>query len=81
MATPPPLTPPRSGDLINPELAYVKRISAVRQAAAWNAIIRDDPVLGPASGCLVGVGAQRNGRYPLVWSAMPDVPPAGGADT
>ena len=59
---------PRAGDRLNGgSLAYVKRQSAERQAAAWNAILIDDPDYGPASGYRVGVGSKTAGRFPLVW--------------
>lgn len=41
MATPPPLSPPRLGDPINRELAYVKRASADRQDEMWNSVLAD----------------------------------------
>lgn len=87
MSSAPSLMPPREGGLLNPELAYVKRVSAERQAAAWNQMLSDDPVLGPASGFVVGVGAKvvegacepdcehycaaNVGRHPLVWVVSP----------
>ena len=67
MTTPPPLTPPRWGDPIHKDLAYVKRASAENQAAHWNAVLVCDSLLGPGSGFVVGVGPRREGRYPLVW--------------
>ncbi len=76
MTTPPSLTLPRWGERLHPALAYVKRISAARQAAAWNQQLVGDPVLGPSSGFYVGVGAaqeqvdlpgQVRKRYPLIW--------------
>jgi hypothetical protein len=51
----------RSPDALALPLAYVKRESAMRQAAAWN-------VAGPtADGRIVAVGPRVNGRYPLIW--------------
>ena len=68
MAVPPPLDPPRAGRRIRGEtFAYVKRVSAERQAAAWNEQLANDPVLGPTSGFVVGVGERSEGRYPLIW--------------
>lgn len=66
----PRLSFPRLGDPLNSHaFAYVKRISAERQAKAWNEILVDDPVIGPGCGLVVGVAPIRNaeGRYPLVW--------------
>lgn len=71
MATPPSLTVPREGVRINSEIDYAKRGTAVRQAQAWNGAIADDPVLGSASGFVVGVGPRVEGRYPLVWVVVP----------
>ncbi|WP_238396647.1 hypothetical protein [Mycolicibacterium sp. CBMA 234] len=67
---PQPVSFPRLGDPLDGQaLAYVKRISAQRQAKFWNEILLDDPVIGPACGLVVGVAPIRNadGRYPLVW--------------
>jgi hypothetical protein len=72
MATPPPLSPPRWGEPINEDTAYVKRQSAERQADYWNIAIAGDPLLGPDSGFRVGVGHRRDGRYPLVWVPLED---------
>ena len=65
----PPLNPPRVGDPINVECAYVKRASSLHQAAQWNYALADDPIFGPDSGLVVGVAPERDadGRYPLVW--------------
>ncbi|MCW2843176.1 MAG: hypothetical protein JWN22_1092 [Nocardioides sp.] len=67
MATPPPLSPPRWGEPITEDAAYVKRPTAERQADHWTAALADDPLLGPDSGFRVGVGPRHDGRYPLVW--------------
>ena len=68
MSTPPPLSLPREGERIRGDtFAYVKRASSVRQAAAWNEQLAGDPVLGPGSGFVVGVGPRMDGRFPLVW--------------
>ncbi len=72
MSTPPSLIPPREGVGINPGLAYVKKASAARQAAAWNNWLREDPVLGPDSGMVVAVGEKCDGRFPLVWAPVED---------
>jgi len=37
----------------------------------WNGVLAEDPVFGPASGFVVGVGARANGRYPLIWVGQP----------
>jgi len=74
MNMPPSVSFPRLGDPLNGSaFACVKRISAERQAKAWNDILRDDPVMGPACGLVVGVAPIRNaeGRYPLVWVYAP----------
>lgn len=66
----PALTPPSEDAPVTTsgfELTYVKRSSAEGQAAVWNEVLADDPVLGPSSGLVVGVGPRANGRYPLVW--------------
>ena len=48
----------------------------------WNLVLADDPVLGLASGLVVGVGPKMDGLHPLMW-VRPDVPAgataAGGA--
>jgi hypothetical protein len=78
---PPPVSFPRLGDPLNGDaLAYVKRISAERQAKAWNDILLDDPVIGPACGLVVGAAPIRNaeGRYPLVWVYAPSTTSGGG---
>lgn len=69
MTVAPPLTLPQRGLPITPNaaFAYVKRESSVRQAAYWNAALADDPVFGPASGFVVGVGSRVGRRWPLVW--------------
>jgi hypothetical protein len=51
----PVISPPAAGRLLAPGLGYVKRASAHRQAAAWNEVLAEDPVLGPSSGHIVGV--------------------------
>lgn len=62
------ITPPHEGELLKGiDLAYVKRRSAEFQADMWNLVLADDPVLGPASGLVVGVRPKMDGRYPLVW--------------
>lgn len=73
MATAPPLTTPREGDRITDmeDLSYVKARSAAHQADMWNRVLNDDPVFGPASGFVVGVGPRMDGRYPLVWLRAP----------
>ena len=66
----PPVNSPRLGDPLDAyEYSYVKRSSAVHQAEMWNQVLADDPILGPASGLVVGVAPIRDyaGRYPLVW--------------
>jgi hypothetical protein len=71
VGVPPSLNPPRLGDPICDETAYVKRASSENQARAWNEVLADDPVFGPASGLRVGVSPMKvRGRYPLVWVAV-----------
>lgn len=66
--TGPALTPPRLGDPIDHDSAYVTRASAETQAAHWNALLADDDMFGPASGLVVGVSPVKiNRRYRLVW--------------
>lgn len=74
MAVAPPLNPPRFGERLCAELSYVKRASAAKQAAYWNAILAEDPVLGPSSGMIVGVAHVKDNdcRYPLIW--VPSAP-------
>lgn len=81
MATPPPLSPPRLGDPINKELAYVKRTSALTQAALWNSVLADDPIFGPSCGLVVGVSPIRDDdrRYELVW-VQPSLEDGGPGD-
>ncbi|MGB8403131.1 MAG: hypothetical protein WCE30_03530 [Mycobacterium sp.] len=74
MGIPPPVSFPRVGDPLNGQaLAYLKRLSAQRQAEFWNEILLDDPVIGPTCGLVVGVAPIRNaeGRHPLVWVHAP----------
>lgn len=70
----PLLAPPRLGDPVSfdpDELAYIERVSAERQALAWNVILETDPVYGPLSGYRVGVAPFRvNRRFRLVWVAV-----------
>ena len=72
MSTAPALNPPLAGEVIDVAgtCAYVKPASARHQASLWNTVLRDDPVFGPASGFVVGVGPRMDGRYPLVWMPM-----------
>ncbi|NKZ10767.1 hypothetical protein HGA11_07225 [Mycolicibacterium septicum DSM 44393] len=66
----PPVNPPRLGDPLDSEqFSYVKRASADHQAAMWNQVLANDPILGPTTGLVVGVAPirDRDGRYPLVW--------------
>lgn len=70
MGVPPPLNPPRLGDLIaDDECAYARRTSADHQAAIWNEVLATDPVCGPSSGCVVGVASvgDLGRRFALVW--------------
>lgn len=71
---------PRDGKAINPELAYVAKKSALRQAEKWNAIFESDPQCGADSGFVVGIGPRRDDRrYPLVWvRTAPDAPRGNG---
>ncbi len=66
----PPVTLPREAALLNPHLAYVRKDSALKQAATWNRVLADNSTLGPGSGFVVGVGERCNGRYPLVWASV-----------
>lgn len=72
MAGPAPsISVPQDGlPLRDLDLAYVKRQSAERQAQHWNETLALDPVLGPTSGYVVGVGPRREGLYPLVWVSV-----------
>lgn len=69
MTASPELNLPRLGASVDAraQLAYVKRASATHQAALWNEILADDPIFGPSSGLVVGVGPRMDDRYPLVW--------------
>lgn len=70
MPIPPPVNPPRLANPLNPDqFHYVKRASADHQAAMWNLVLADDPILGPTTGMVVGVAPirDRDGLWPLVW--------------
>ena len=63
-----PLTTPASEHPISDlGVSYAKKSSAINQAEAWNEHLKDDPVYGPRSGFVVGIGPRTAGRYPLVW--------------
>lgn len=70
----PSLNPPRLGDALAEGLEYVQRSSASHQAGIWNQILQDDPVCGPGSGLVVGVGPRVGRHFPLVW-VLPHEPP------
>ena len=84
MATPPCLNPPRLGDPITKECAYVKRSSAEKRAGFWNLVLVDDPVFGPTLGLIVDVAPIKDddGRHQLVWVAdgHTSVAPTGRSD-
>jgi hypothetical protein len=72
----PPLTEPALGRSLTADAdhAYRKRSSAERQAAHWNAVLEQDPVLGPESGLQVGVAPLTSvhldgPRWDLIWVA------------
>jgi hypothetical protein len=69
---PPPLTAPNLGGLVEPGLR--DRQSAEDRARYRSRLLVDDPVYGPASGFIVGVGSEQDddGRWPLVW--VPSMP-------
>lgn len=65
----PPITLPYTGARLSAtELSYVKKESALRQAAEWNEMLKDDLTYGPRTGRRVTVRSVRiDGRWPLVW--------------
>jgi hypothetical protein len=68
VATSPSISTPSPGRFLAPGLGYVKRQSAEHQAEAWNSVLADDPVLGPASGFEVGVSERDvDGLWMLIW--------------
>lgn len=51
---------------LNPDLTYRSKVTAQRQADAWNEVLGRS-VINRAPATTVVVGPRTGGKYPLVW--------------